>query len=214
MGAAIKKLYMKKIPRPPCQQCGTRGFTHGCLGCAAWKNGRGVPSDRQAMPCRGIDGGMEDYGTQSSVGAVTVALVACGKQKLQVRAQAKDMYIGQLFKLAYKHALNTADDVHILSALHGLLSPFQEIDHYDLSLNKLLINEQRTWADGVVDDLFMAYPLTRIRLVFYAGQAYIRPILEAAYEQEGYWDMENPMEGMDLLRRLAWLREQEKNNDS
>lgn len=124
------------------------------------------------------------------------------------------MYTGQLFKLAYAHALRNADDVHIISALHGLLSPFDEIDYYDLTLNKMLLSEQRAWADGVVDDLFMSYPLTRLRLVFYAGQAYIRPILEAAYQQSGYWDMENPMEGLDLFQRLRWLREEERKHDT
>ena len=122
------------------------------------------------------------------------------------------MYTGQLFKLSYAHARRSVsiDDVLIVSALHGLLDPFQEIDYYDLSLNNLLLHERTDWANKVVDSIFMAYPLTRVRLVFYAGAAYIKPIVEAAYSQEGYWDMENPMEGLDLFQRLAWLRKEEK----
>lgn len=214
--AQIKKLYMKRIPRSPCRRCGTRGHTPGCSGCEGWKCAlKGSEADLREYfeENQGIDGGLEDYATLTG-SAVTVALVGCGKQKLQVRSKARDMYTGQLFKLSYAHALRNADDVLIISALHGLLSPFQEIDYYDLALNKLLLNEQRDWANGVVDDLFMAYPLTRVRLIFYAGLAYIRPILEAAYQQDGYWDIENPMEGLDLFQRLQWLRNQEQENDT
>jgi hypothetical protein len=174
-----------------------------------WKTGQPEPGPGAGEHCFGIDGGVS-YSREVTGSTLTVALVGCGKQKLQVRSKAHEMYVGQLFKLSFAHAKKNADDVLIISALHGLLSPYEEIDYYDLSLNKLLKSEREDWANKVVDELFMAYPLTRLRIVFYAGLTYIQPILESAYSQEGYWDIENPMEGLDLFQRLHWLREQER----
>lgn len=141
---------------------------------------------------------------------LTVALVGCGKKKKKTRARACDIYTGTLFRLAYEYAERTADDVHILSALHGLLPPFQEIESYELPMNRMLIHEQKEWGNSVVSDLFTFYPLTPLRIIFYAGLAYIRPILEAAVDQAGYWDMQMPLEGLDLFERIRWFREQAK----
>jgi len=137
---------------------------------------------------------------------LTVALVGCGKQKLEVRAKARDLYAGRLFRMSYEHAERTSDDVLILSAKHGVISPFKEIDPYDLSINQMLIHHKHQWARWVISELIMLYPLTRLRIVFYAGQAYIRPILAEASEQEAYWDFCNPLEGLDLFERMAWFK--------
>jgi len=145
---------------------------------------------------------------ETDVTPLTVALVGCGKKKRATRCKARDMYTGTLFRLAFDHAERTADDVHILSALHGLLPPFTEIESYQLSINEMLIHEQRDWANGVVSDLFMFYPLTHLRLVFYAGQAYIRPVLEAARDQLSYWEVVDPLKGLGLFERIRWFKAQ------
>ena len=150
----------------------------------------------------------------TDVTPLTVALVGCGKKKRGIRCKAKDMYVGTLFRLAYTHAERTADDVHILSALHGLLPPFTEIESYQLSINEMLHHEKQDWANGVVSDLFMFYPLTRLRLVFYAGQAYIRPILEAAHEQLSYWEIVDPLKGLDLFERIRWFKAQSSDENT
>jgi hypothetical protein len=138
---------------------------------------------------------------------ITVALVGCGKKKRTTKCKARDMYVGSLFRLAFEYAERTADDVHIISALHGLLPPFEEIESYQLSINQMLFHQKAAWAEGIVGDLLALYPMTRLDLIFYAGNAYIRPILEAAANHERYWDMQMPLEGMDLFERLRWFRE-------
>lgn len=140
-----------------------------------------------------------------------VALVGCGKAKVKEGpVPAKDLYIGNPFRMSMRHAVRTADDVHILSALHGLVAPHQELEPYDLSMTKMFISDQRIWGERVVDELRTAYPLMPIRIIFYAGQHYVRPILAAMTPDLRYWTFENPLEGLDLFARMRWFRAQEE----
>lgn len=145
---------------------------------------------------------------------LTVALVGCSKQKRASSAglPAQELYAGRLFRMAFEYAKNTADDVHILSALHGLVAPHQILVPYDLSIMELLLHEQDDWGIKIVDTLFFAYPLTPLRLIFYAGYQYIRPVLKAAQNQEAYWSWETPLEGLDLFARIRWFKEHRENS--
>lgn len=196
---------MKRITRRPCLSCGSREKNLNCDTCVEHE----VSAPATHTVASTIRRETREHLGQS---AVTVALVGCGKQKMQQTSRACDMYTGQLFKLSYAHARNnvSVDDVFIISALHGLLDPFKEIAPYDLSINKLLISERDDWSNKIVRDIVDAYPLTRVRLVFYAGSAYVKPITNAARTHEDYWDMEDIMFGLDIFQRLAWLRGQER----
>lgn len=163
--------------------------------------------ERQAAEDRSLI----DADRREGVSPLTIALVGCSKQKRYGDLPAQDLYIGRLFRMAFEHALNTADDVHILSALHGLVAPHQVISPYDLSITRLLLSEQDDWGRQVVDGLFFAYPLTPLHLVFYAGYQYVRPILSAASGQEAYWTWETPLEGLDLFARLRWFQAHQEN---
>jgi hypothetical protein len=141
----------------------------------------------------------------------TVALVGCGKLKKPQTwppEAARDLYIGSLFKLSFRHAQAAADDVHILSALHGLVDPSTRLEPYDYSMAQMFVSAQRAWGVRVLTELKAAYPLTPLRIIFYAGQHYIRPIMEAVTVETSYWTFKNPLEGMDLFERLRWLKQQ------
>ena len=70
-----------------------------------------------------------------------VYLVGCGKSKLDHPAPARHIYTGSLFQKALEYAemkaLREGADIWILSAKHGLLSPGDIIDPYDLALTSL-----------------------------------------------------------------------------
>lgn len=142
---------------------------------------------------------------------LTVALVGCGKRKVATEENmpAASLYTGVPFRLAMAHALETADDVHILSTLHGLTAPHERIAPYDMVMAQLLISEQSNWGHRVVADLKECYLLTPLHIVFYAGMQYIRPILMWIGPELGYWTYENPLEGMGLFERIRWFKEQE-----
>ncbi|MBW2691007.1 MAG: hypothetical protein JRE57_00055 [Deltaproteobacteria bacterium] len=142
---------------------------------------------------------------------LVVALVGCGKRKAATEESlpASELYTGTPFRMAMRHARATADDVHILSSLHGLTAPHERIVSYDLLMTQLLLSEQSEWGRTVVADLKEAYLLTPLDLVFYAGMQYIRPILQWIGPELGYWTYSNPLEGMDLFARIRWFKKQE-----
>ncbi|TAL42050.1 MAG: hypothetical protein EPN91_09290 [Salinibacterium sp.] len=136
-----------------------------------------------------------------------VALVGCGKLKAKRRSPARDLYIGLPFRLAMRHATDTADDVHILSALHGLLNPFTKVDPYDFSMVQLPPDKHLAWGQRVLYTLRIAYPMQRLRVVFYAGQQYIRPIMKAVTDEDCYWTFVDPLMGLDLFQRIRWFKD-------
>lgn len=140
---------------------------------------------------------------------LVVALVGCGKRKAPTATgmPAKDLYTGVPFRLALKYAEQTADDVHILSALHGVISPYQTIPPYDELMNLKSPEEKAAWGKAVVTYLDHEYPNTRIHIMFYAGMMYIRPIAKYLPARLGFWTWENPLVGKDLFQRIRWLKE-------
>ena len=139
-----------------------------------------------------------------------MALVGCGKKKAVTEAglPAHELYIGNPFRMAFSHARRTVDDVHILSALHGLVDPFQLLAPYDMGMTQMLMSEQREWGRQIVLSLRAAYPLTPLRIIFYAGAHYVRPVAAALESEKDYWTYEDPLKGMNLFQRLAWFKAQ------
>jgi hypothetical protein len=139
-----------------------------------------------------------------------VALVGCGKLKAEGQSiPARLLYRGVPFRLAMAHAENTADDVHILSALHGLVAPDQMLAPYDFSMVQIRPSEHINWGRKILRDLLAAYPMRRLHIVFYAGMQYIRPINQAITDEHRYWTFENPLEGLDLFERIRWFKANE-----
>jgi hypothetical protein len=136
-----------------------------------------------------------------------VALVGCGKLKAKEQGlAAKDLYTGVPFRLAYSHAKATADDVHILSALHGLVNPFAMLAPYDFSMVQMPPSMHIEWGRRVLGDLKAAYPMRRLKIVFYAGTQYIRPIMRAVTDEARYWTFHDPLKGLDLFERIRWFK--------
>ena len=108
--------------------------------------------------------------------------------------------------MAFRYASDTADDVHILSALHGLVDPYQLLAPYDMVMTQMTMSEQREWGHNVVFALKAAYPLTPVHIIFYAGGLYVRPVIAALQSELKYWTYTDPLQGLDLFKRLAWFK--------
>jgi cytoplasmic iron level regulating protein YaaA (DUF328/UPF0246 family) len=78
-----------------------------------------------------------------------IAFIACSKKKSNVRAKAKNIYQGQLFKKALLYCSFFYDQIYILSAKYGLLSLDDIIDPYEETLNTKTEKQKREWADKV-----------------------------------------------------------------
>lgn len=189
----------------PCSQCGSLTYNPSCRRC---EMGRIACCDdeeltrfqeeerarlyRVSIPCR-------DHLP------LDVTLVGCGKLKHASRRPAKDLYRGNLFRSAMRYAEETADDIQILSALHGVLNPFEEIEPYDLSMIQVGREGRRMWGHRVVGQLLQLYPLSYLRITILAGRHYADPLFSAAEKEGAPWDFELPLDGLTLGQRLKWF---------
>lgn len=107
-----------------------------------------------------------------------LALVSCGKAKLDRPAAARDLYTGSLFRAARRHAEEGGyDGWRILSARHFLLRPDRVIEPYDLAIGDLTPAERHLWGEVVSGLAICSWlPLRDRRPIVvdvFAGQAYV-----------------------------------------
>jgi hypothetical protein len=131
-----------------------------------------------------------------------LVLVSCVKSKLPHPAPARDLYTSALF-VKMRSVIEAGDAPwFILSALHGLVPPYQAVPPYEYTLNTASIDERRTWAAKVLEQL-RPHLKGRARIVMFAGSRY-REFLEGPLRDMGL-TVEVPMEGLTLGRQLSWL---------
>ena len=144
----------------------------------------------------------------------TLGLISCTKVKKNYPCRAREMYAASdLFRKAYAYAIKHYDDVAILSAKYGLLSPDEEIIPYELTLNKMTKAYQNAWAERVFTQLKNRFPFDQISTVFFhAGIAYRRHLVPLLVEQ-GIRCVA-PMQGLGLGKQKAWYLSHEAGEES
>jgi hypothetical protein len=140
---------------------------------------------------------------------LTIALVGCGKSKLDHAAPAHQLYTGSLFVAASRWAAE-CDGWFILSAKFGLLDPEAVIEPYEVRLGP---KDRQQWgqvaANAVVNHMREAGPY---ELVLLAGEDYAAPVREAMRgSNERGWRLNcmavrAPLEGLGIGQRLAWFK--------
>lgn len=138
----------------------------------------------------------------------TVAIVASGRVKKPPGQlyRACDLYVGRLFKLAYRHARDNYEEVYFLSPKHGLLDTHEEIEPYDYNMLHLRGERRARWGVKVVNDLMALHPMTRLDIVFFAGPSYVEAVTTAVNQDAILWTTEDPLRGLDLWDRMAWFQ--------
>lgn len=143
-----------------------------------------------------------------------IAIVGCGAAKADVEeaVPAKDLYSSSYFSLKRELSEETCDAWYILSAKHGVISPDEEIEPYDASLDPSSDSyigdyEAGKWAVRVSRSLSMHLSFWNpySSLVLLAGQDYLKHIDESVYQQvraveRPFEDTDGIMEQMQLLR--------------
>lgn len=132
-----------------------------------------------------------------------VALVSCGKQKLSTSACAEMLYTSPLFQRTRELVLREYDAWFVLSALYGVLSPDATVYPYEKTLKGMSGSERQAWGKTVVDDVRRLVP-PGSSVDLFAGANYSRAI-SAGLRESGYLVSE-PMAGLSIGRRLAWLK--------
>jgi len=132
-----------------------------------------------------------------------IVLVGCVKTKLPTAAPADELYTSPLFKKRRRYAEVTGRPWFILSALHGLVSPDQVLEPYDMYLAGQPVTYRRQWALRVVRDLIAAVgPLEGRTVEVHAGASYVEP-LEPLLSAAGV-GLRVPLRGLNQGQHLAW----------
>lgn len=132
-----------------------------------------------------------------------IYLVSCVSKKKPYTLPAKDLYDSPWFLKARAYVESRADTWFILSAEYGLLSPEKPIAPYEKTLNKMRVNERKTWADMVLKDLSNILQPTDT-VVILAGLRYREFLMEGLIKLCA--KIEIPLEGLRIGVQLQWFR--------
>jgi len=130
-----------------------------------------------------------------------VGLVACCSKKLENKSLAKELYQNTLFKSSMEYLNKRCDNIFILSAKHGLLELNEEIEPYDLTLNKMNRNERISWSKEVLEKLKLKTNLQHDEFIILAGNNYREELIKNIKK----YDI--PMEKLTIGKQLKFLKE-------
>jgi hypothetical protein len=134
---------------------------------------------------------------------MNIVLVGCGAKKLDRPAPAGELYIGTLFQAARAWAEKFGDRWYILSAMHAMVPPEQQLYPYNVSMADLDANRRAEWAGRVISMMeYEGLLVNSHTWTFLAGKAYIEPLLPLL---EGL-EIKTPLAGMGIGKRTAWLQ--------
>lgn len=126
-----------------------------------------------------------------------IVLVACCATKLDHAAEARDLYVSDLFKKARAYAELIGESWLILSAKHGILKPGKVIEPYDEFLCDKSPRELAAWIELVRKQWWNG---EHRPVVLLAGAAY-----RAAFEGIAHTA---PMARMGIGQQKQWLKTQ------
>ncbi|UCD20807.1 MAG: hypothetical protein JSW08_03475 [archaeon] len=134
-----------------------------------------------------------------------IVLLSCVSTKLKYRAKTKDLYISPYFKFSLRYARKLSPDkIFILSAKHGLLNLDDEIEPYNLTLNKMLLKKRKEWANKVLNQLRKVVDFQKDEVIFLTGKRY-RELLTPFIR-----NYKEPLKGLGFGKILKFLKENSK----
>ena len=138
-----------------------------------------------------------------------IVLISCSSKKLSEKSKAKEIYSSDLFKKNLEYAiLLNPDRVYILSAKYGLLDLEEEIEPYNVTLNKMNKEGRKKWSQNVIEELKNVGNLEKDKIIFLAGHKYREFLIP---EIKNY---EIPLKGLGIGKQLKFLKnELEKKDD-
>ena len=129
-----------------------------------------------------------------------IAIISCVKTKRKGKMRAKDLYYSPLFKFSYAYTNKHYDRVIILSTLYGALDTNDEIEYYELTLNKMNAQQKRAWAYKVATQLKTKIQ-TQDTLHYFCGLNYRRELIKQLPNK-----YTEPLKGLGMGRQLQWYK--------
>lgn len=129
-------------------------------------------------------------------------LVSCVKVKQERPAPARELYQSLWFRSARAFVEKQNAEWKILSALYGLVEPEQILKPYEVTLNKMAMDDRRFWARMTAQQI--ARQIEPRHVTFLAGKNY-RELLIAPLEELGFtWDA--PLARLGIGQQVSWLQ--------
>lgn len=186
---------------------------------ARWRRGYDDPVTRPPLPVASSSRSSpapssKGNTSRARAGRVVVALVGCGKDKLRRRATAMALYTGAPTRAAIELAEARTQrgelaEWYVLSALHGIVSPYSELDPYNLTMEQLRRDKRKLAAWRVKVGASLAYLRKRhgagLELEVYAGALYVRELRAAAKGAGVSITVSEPLAGLGTGHRKQKL---------
>lgn len=134
---------------------------------------------------------------------ITFVLISCSKTKLPRPAIARELYTGQLFKKAVAWAERHNHPWFIVSALHGLVTPHQELAPYNFTIKEWRKRERESWAHQTVASQLTRYASPGSHALLIVPQLY-RVYLQEELNRAAI-TYENPVAGLAIGQQMHWL---------
>jgi len=136
-----------------------------------------------------------------------VGLVGCVRQQAPRRTAAEDLFVAPLFRARRTYVERTCGRWFVLSALHGLVAPGEELAPYDLKLKSLSQAERRAWSERVLTQLEAELgELNGLTFEIHAGASYTNEGLVRGLRARGA-AVELPAAGLGEAQELAFYHE-------
>jgi len=136
-----------------------------------------------------------------------VGLVGCVRQQAARAAAAQDLFVSPLFRGRRAYVERTCERWYVLSALHGLVAPGEELAPYDLKLKSLSQAERRAWSERVLTQLEAELgDLSEFAFEIHAGASYTNEGLVRGLRARGA-AVELPAAGLGEAQELAFYHE-------
>jgi hypothetical protein len=131
-----------------------------------------------------------------------VFLVSCVSKKASTRAPAKDLYLSPWFVKARRYVESTGRPWYVLSAEYGLVHPYEVIEPYDKTLNKVSAGERRLWAAWILGQARARMPNASCIIIF-GGKHYREYLVDKL--KSVYGAVLAPLAKYRIGEQLQWL---------
>lgn len=134
-----------------------------------------------------------------------VGLLACCSKKDNIKTNAVNLYKSSLFIKSMNYLKKRCNKIYILSAKYGLLELNEEIEPYNVTLNKMNKQERIAWTNMVLKQLKSKTNLVKDNFIIIAGIKYREELLKHLNNYS------IPTQGLGLGRQLQFLNDDENN---
>ena len=137
-----------------------------------------------------------------------IVFISACKTKIAEKGRAKDMYVGDFSKKAYKYATKIQHDaIFFLSPEFCVVEPDQEVFKVDKQFKDMTASEKRDWAKGSISQLIeKGIDVDKDELLFLTPKNYWKWIKEELQKNgKSTVNFKTPLDGLSQGWQKNWI---------